>query len=185
MDAIPIPDPPLTDGDLLLRYRRESDVHALVAALQDPEISRWTRVPFPYTEADAREFLTASEEQRLAGLHLNLLVTDTSSAALLGAVGLMRAEGAPDVGEMGYWTARAARGRNVCPRAVVLLRDWGTRALGLRRVEALIDTANAPSQRVAEKAGFADTGELRPCPRIEGATGLTHRVYAWEPTSAA
>jgi len=35
------------------------------------------------------------------------------------------------------------------------------------------------------KAGFTDTSEVRVTPRVEGATDLTHRVYAWEPTSAA
>ena len=185
MDAIPLPDPPLTDGGLLLRYRSKADLDALVAALQDPEIPRWTNVPSPYTLDTAREFLALSEEQRLAGAHLNLLVSDAATGTLLGAVGLMREETAPDVGEIGYWTAREARGRGVCPRAVVLIRDWGVRALGLRRVEILVDAENVPSQRVAEKAGFTDTGEVRVAPRVEGATGLTHRAYAWEPTSAA
>jgi hypothetical protein len=51
----------LSDGDILLRPFTEDDVPAIVAACQDPEIPRWTRVPSPYTEADARAFVAGSE----------------------------------------------------------------------------------------------------------------------------
>jgi RimJ/RimL family protein N-acetyltransferase len=58
-----------------------------------------------------------------------------------------------------------ARGRGVATRAVRLLSDWAVRELGLTRVEILVHEDNAPSLRVAEKAGFRDTGELTRLPR--------------------
>jgi RimJ/RimL family protein N-acetyltransferase len=184
MEAIPLPDPPLTDGVITLRAKREEDLDAITAALQDPEIPRWTRVPSPYTLEIAQEWFVQSEALRLAGEHLNLLTVDAETGALLGSVGLMRDAALPGVGELGYWTAKEARGRGLCVRAVVLLRDWGVATLGLRRVEILVDAENAPSRRVAEKAGFTDTGELRVAPRVEGATEPSHKAYAWDPISA-
>ena len=45
---------------LVLRPYRPGDVEAVHRACQDSEIQRWLRVPSPYTEADAVEFVTAS-----------------------------------------------------------------------------------------------------------------------------
>ena len=42
------PDPPLTDGVVLLRTVRDSDVPAIVEACQDPDIKRYTSsIPDP------------------------------------------------------------------------------------------------------------------------------------------
>ncbi|MGH2801119.1 MAG: GNAT family N-acetyltransferase [Thermoleophilaceae bacterium] len=46
----------LSDGEIALRPFIEDDVPAITAACQDPEIPRWTLVPSPYTEEDARAF---------------------------------------------------------------------------------------------------------------------------------
>src|SRR3954466_5430595 len=68
----------LSDGVITLRRAAEADVPALVAACQDPEIPRWTAVPSPYTEADARAFLTTLPEERF-------LIVDADDR-LLGAI---------------------------------------------------------------------------------------------------
>jgi len=56
MPAIELPDPPLSDGAVVLRGFESSDVPALVAACQDPLISRFTLVRSPYGEDDARAY---------------------------------------------------------------------------------------------------------------------------------
>ena len=50
----------LEDGDVVLRPFVDEDVPAIVAACQDPEIPRWTSVPSPYTEDDARRYLAGA-----------------------------------------------------------------------------------------------------------------------------
>jgi len=81
--ALPLPDPPLTDGTIALREKTEADVPALVAALQDPLIPRYTRVPSPYGEREARQFLVEQRRRREEGIELSLLIVDAGSAALL------------------------------------------------------------------------------------------------------
>jgi RimJ/RimL family protein N-acetyltransferase len=162
--------PTLRDGDLVLRPKHAGDVAALTAACQDPEIPRWTLVPSPYTEADARAFIAASEREATAGKAVNLLAVDAADGRLLGSFSLMELDRAPGYGEIGYWVAADARGRGVATRAVRLLADWGRRELGLTKLEILPHRDNAPSRRVAERAGFRDTGELRACPRAPHAT---------------
>jgi RimJ/RimL family protein N-acetyltransferase len=159
--------PTLRDGDLVLRPKHAEDVDAITAACQDPEIPRWTLVPSPYTRADAEAFLARSAEEEAAGQSANLLAVDVRDGTLLGSASVMGLDREPGYGEIGYWVAAEARGRGVATRAVRLLSDWAVRELGLTRLEILAHKDNAPSRRVAEKAGFHDTGELAPLPRAD------------------
>ena len=64
---IVLPGEPLVDGPTALRAWRDSDLDSLVAACQDPEISRWTRVPYPYGPSDARNYLLQRHDALHAG----------------------------------------------------------------------------------------------------------------------
>jgi RimJ/RimL family protein N-acetyltransferase len=156
--------PTLRDGDLVLRPKRIEDVDAITAACQDPEIPRWTLVPSPYTRADAEAFLRSSAEDEAAGRSANFLAVDAGDR-LLGSFSVMELDREPGYGEIGYWVAAEARGRGVATRAVRLLAQWALAELGLTRIEILAHKDNPASRRVAEKAGFADTGELTGAPR--------------------
>jgi RimJ/RimL family protein N-acetyltransferase len=171
--------PTLRDGDLVLRPKHAGDADALTAACQDPEIARWTLVPSPYSRDDALAFIAAGAAEADAGRAVQLLAVDAGSDALLGSFGLMELDREPGYGEIGYWVAAAARGRGVATRGTRLLADWARRELGLTRIEILPHRDNRASRRVAEKAGFRDTGELRAAPR--GAAGPADlAVYAWD-----
>ena len=160
MPALRLPDPPLRDGEIVLRAWRLSDVAALTAACQDPEIPRWTVVPSPYTEQHARDFIAGCAEDRAAGRELALAVVD-SNDKLLGAIGLGRFDWEDGKAEIGYWIAREARRRAVGARATRLLAGWALTELGMERVELLANPENEGSQRLAERAGFTREGLLR------------------------
>jgi RimJ/RimL family protein N-acetyltransferase len=142
----------LEDDVVRLRPFEEGDVPAIVAACQDPEIPRWTAVPSPYTEADARAWLESDEEKSFA-------VVDRASDELLGSIGVRHLDGG--TGEVGYWVKREARGRGVATRALGLVARWALVDKGLGRFQLRADVANEASQRVAEKAGFVREGVLR------------------------
>jgi RimJ/RimL family protein N-acetyltransferase len=170
--------PTLREGDLVLRPKRAADVDAITAACQDPEIQRWTLVPSPYGRADAESFLAGSAEEEAAGRSANFLAVTADDDGLLGSFSLMGLDRGPGYGEIGYWVAAEARGRGIATRAVRLLAEWGRTALALTRIEVLPHRDNAASRRVAEKAGFADTGTLAPLPRDVGGEPV-YAVYAW------
>src|SRR5215218_8269909 len=144
--------PTLSDGVVVVRAARAADIPAIVAACRDPEISRWTRVPWPYTREDAERFLAIAEAEARAGQGVALAVTD-SADRFVGTIGLMELE-REGYGEIGYWTAAESRGRGLTSRAVALVRDWAHATLGLTTIEILPHRDNVPSQRVAERAGF-------------------------------
>jgi RimJ/RimL family protein N-acetyltransferase len=171
--------PTLRDGDLVLRPMRPEDADAITAACQDPEIPRWTFVPSPYARADAEQFIARNAEEAAAGKTVNLLAVDARDGRLLGSFGLMEIGREPGYGEIGYWVAGGARGRGIATRATRLLADWARTELGLSRLEILPHKDNTPSRRVAEKAGFRDSGALMAAPR-GGVEEPVFAVYVWD-----
>ncbi len=161
MSRIVLPAQDLADGPTALRPWRESDVPALVAVCQDPEIPRWTRVPSPYGEADARLYLEQRHDAVQNGTSAPFAIVASDDGRLLGSISLMRFSWIDARAEVGYFLAREARGQGHAVRAVRLICAWGFDALGLGRIDLLVGTGNAPSQRVAERAGFIREAVLR------------------------
>jgi RimJ/RimL family protein N-acetyltransferase len=167
MRSIPLPDPPLTDGEIQLRAWERRDAAAVTAACQDPEIPRWTVVPYHYTERHARDFINGTAADLASGRELALAIVD-SDDRLAGAVGLANFDWPDLKGEIGYWVAAEARGRSLGTRATRLLAVWAIEQLGLERVELLVNPRNEASQRLAERAGFTREGTLRRYRRRHG-----------------
>jgi len=145
----------LRDGELVLRDWTENDVPALAVAINDEEIAHWIPlIPYPYTENDAREFLSgdvAPAEHRMA---------ITMDGAVAGGIG-MGVDSHEYRGTIGYWVAASARGQGICTRALRLLSRHALDELELQRLELITDPDNVASQRVAEKVGFRREGVLR------------------------
>jgi RimJ/RimL family protein N-acetyltransferase len=158
---------PLSDGEIALREWRREDLPAMAAMLDDEQIVRWTRVPFPYRESDAHDFLARGDAERERGEGINLGVFDAASGEVLGSISLRLASWADLRGQLGYLVGAHARGRGVAPRAIRLVSAWGFQTLGLERIEILVHPDNAPSQRAAEKAGFKREGVLRSYTRVK------------------
>jgi RimJ/RimL family protein N-acetyltransferase len=170
--------PTVSDGVVTVRPLREADIPAIVAACQDPEIPRWTRVPSPYTREDAERYLAIAATEARAGEAVALAVADAGDDRFLGTIGLMEIS-ADGYGEIGFWTAPEARGRGATTRAVVLVRDWARDELGLTTIEILSHRDNVPSQRVAAHAGFADAGELRTILRMPPDRRDGYMTFRW------
>ena len=170
--------PRLTDGVIALRALEERDIPAIVAACRDPEIPRWTRVPSPYTTDDAHTYLAIARADAAVGVGLSLAIADAGDA-FIGTIGLMDVDRGLGSGELGYWTAAPARGRGVTVRAIVLLRDWAARELGLTSLDILPHEDNMPSRIVAERAGFTWTGEHTTITRMPPGRQRGYRVHRW------
>lgn len=163
--ALP-PRPELTDGVALLRRPVEADVPAIVAAVRDPLVVHFTRVPTPYAESDALDFLRTSVEQGWAESTTAVFgVCDAADpGTLLGMVGLHDIDLTGDPGgvaEVGYWMAPAGRGRGLMTRAVRLISTWGVEELGLTRITWYAVAGNEASRHVAEANGYVVEGLLR------------------------
>ena len=158
----PPPDPPLTDGTVVLRLPRDADASAIAAACRDPEIARWIPVPTPYRLEDATAFVAFAAEAWSTGREPTFVIADATSRTLVGTIAIHRRLDEPAKAAVGYWLAPEARGCGAATRAVRLVVRWAfTVEPNLIRMELLTLVGNEASGRVALRAGFAREGVLR------------------------
>jgi RimJ/RimL family protein N-acetyltransferase len=148
--APPPPLEPLRDEQIALRGYATTDVDDLVAALQDPEIARWTNVPSPYLRGHALDFLARGAD---AFGERTFAIRDAGDGRLLGAIGVRLADDR-SFAELGYWVAKDERGRGVATRAIELASVWVLADLAIPEARIYVHEANAASLRAAEKAAY-------------------------------
>ena len=166
---MPLSVPDLHDDVVALRPPHPGDVAAITAAAQDPDISRFTMVPSPYGVADAVAYVTSSQAAWRSSSRVSFVIVERDAGTLLGTVGIHHLDWDTHAAEIGYWVAAPARGAGVATRALRLAAGWALDDLDLRRLEALVFTDNPRSRRVAERAGFVNTG-VAPA-RVEHSSG--------------
>lgn len=132
--------------------------------LNDPVLYRNTlRVPHPYTEKDADEWLVHNRERReQLGREVNWVIRHATHG-LIGGIGCFWKTGPEGhCDEIGYWLAEPWRGQGVMSEVVRAFSDWlfATRP-ALVRLEAIVFAHNPASGRVLEKAGYVREGYLR------------------------
>lgn len=153
--------PRLADDEIRLRPFRDDDVPGVALACSDPLTQMYTRVPFPYDEEDAREFVVGAAGRRMIGESMDLAVASRDDDRLLGAIGLIVDRHDADRAEIGYWVAPHERGRGVAGRALALLATWAVTEGGFARLDLQAALANEASIRVAGRCGFVREATLR------------------------
>ena len=146
-------------GRLQLRPWTPYDESDLVRGANDPEVTRYTGLPSPYTAENARAFVAGAARWWAEGTAAHWAVRDATTGDLLASVGLM----AIGRGEatISYWTMPEARGRGATSEAVAAVCRWGFDALGLVRIGWACCVGNYASRAVAQKAGFTIEGGTR------------------------
>jgi 8-oxo-dGTP diphosphatase len=112
------------------------------------------RVPFPYREELAREWIASAAEQIEAGAAFHLAITQ--AGALVGCIGLTLKRSA--LPEIGYWIGRKFWGQGLAREAAEGLLAWAEAQLGLTEFEASALTDNLASQAVLRHLGFVQEG---------------------------
>lgn len=161
---------------LLLRPGFAEDAPALARAIGEEVIVRnLATAPWPYGEAEARDFLSKPHDPALPRM-LIVERNGTDTPTLVGACGLHRKPSGAI--EMGYWVARPHWNRGIATEAGAALVEIA-RALRLQRIEASHFVDNPASGRVLEKLGFRDTGLTAPqysCARGGDAMARLYRL---------
>jgi GNAT superfamily N-acetyltransferase len=143
----------MTNEDLEIRFGRPSDLHDLVALLQelfsieadftpDPERQRRGLALLLDGAADHRVFVVEGEGRAVGMATVQVLI----STAEGGPVGLVE-----DV-----VVAPEHRGRGLGRRLLAAVEGWAYQR-GLARLQLLADRENAPALRFYEQAGWAPT----------------------------
>jgi len=156
---IPQPSIPTHDG-LLLRPWKAEDAPAVHVAFQDSVIRQWHH----YATESVGEALDMIEGWRTeweGETNAYWAVAEEGTDRLLGRVALRNIVLPAGAAEVAYWTASAARGQGVAPRAVTALTRWAFESVGFHRIELTHAVRNEASCRVAAKAGFDLEGTKR------------------------
>jgi RimJ/RimL family protein N-acetyltransferase len=147
---------PLTTERLVLSRPSHADIPEIIALANDFDIARrLTRMPYPYTEADAHQFLDDIVPNEAAWK-----VTLRDSGAMLGVVGLTQQDDG-DTAEFGYWYGRAHWGSGYATEAGRAVVDHAFGEAGIRMLLSGYFEGNTASGRVLRKLGFTETGRSR------------------------
>lgn len=154
----------LTDGKITLRPYGMKDIKPSWEAIQESikEMSPW--MPFAneyFTIADERKWVKQTFKGWKNGTEYAFAITDDKGNEIIGSCGLNNFGLESLHANLGYWVRTTRTGNGTATAAVRLLAGWGFKTLGLKRIEILVATGNARSQRVAEKAGATREGILR------------------------
>jgi RimJ/RimL family protein N-acetyltransferase len=146
---------PLLTPRLLLRRSLPEDAGTISVYRSDPEVHRyqgWERTDHAGVRAEIEDM--AGRHPGEHGGWVQLSVQERASGALVGDVGLSRAEGEPGVIKVGYTIDPAFQSRGYATEAIAALVAYAFDTLGAEVVRAYASAENVPSIRVAEKVGM-------------------------------
>jgi len=139
---------------LFLRPAWPEDAAAIHAAIADEAVVRnLARVPWPYTEADARWFASQPQDERLPRCLITL--PGAAGSEVIGCVGLAQDGGEV---ELGYWIARRHWGQGYATEAARAMLTLA-RGIGHQRIVARHFLDNPASGRVLRHLGFRPMAE--------------------------
>jgi RimJ/RimL family protein N-acetyltransferase len=146
---------PLFETDrLILRPRTIDDLEASLALDRDPEVVRYVAGPWSDPPRHRQFVLDRINHPYPSGMGYWVIAEKTSPSMLVGWILLIPCDAVgPDI-EIGWRFIRAIWGKGYATEAARTILRHGFETLGLERVIAEIDTANARSLRVAEKLGL-------------------------------
>ncbi|QIQ86650.1 GNAT family N-acetyltransferase [Erythrobacter sp.] len=145
---------------LLLRPIWPEDWQGVLGGIADEGVVRnLARAPWPYGEAEAREFASRPFDP----CEPTFLVTRAADGAVIGCTGFGPLEGSDTSRtgpvELGYWIARPFWGQGFATeagRAVLAI----ARVLGVREIHGSHFLDNPASGAVLRKLGFEPTGQV-------------------------
>ena len=175
--------PVLETERLVLRAPRFEDAKAVVTLANDRRVAENTaRIPHPYRQADADEWITGVT----AGACKETFLI-TLDGAPIGACGLdMRDAPTP---ELGYWLGAQYWGHGFATEAARAVIDYAFEHLEHDALQAGARVSNPASRRVLEKCGFQWTGvglyriramnSSAPCDRFRLDRGIWTSLKSW------
>lgn len=148
-----------------------ADLDDMAALLGDPDVM--TYYPAPKTRDEAMQWIDWNRGLYLSRGHGLWILTLAGSGEFVGDCGLtpQLIDGREEL-EVGYHVRPGLQGHGYATEAAAAARDFARDRLGARRLTAVINPANLPSRRVAEKIG------LRPEKRTTDWGGRDIVLYA-------
>ncbi|MFN2398499.1 MAG: GNAT family N-acetyltransferase [Gemmatimonadaceae bacterium] len=153
--------PTIPTKRLILRPFVLTDAADVQRMARDKEIASTTvKIPHPYEDGMAEEWISTHQEAFESDEGLNLAITSRDTGLLVGSVGL-RMQREHQRAELGFWVGKPFWGRGYCTEAAAAMVRHGFEAMGLNRIYAYYLSRNPASGRVLEKIGMTHEGRSR------------------------
>lgn len=149
--------------DIRIRRYELDDAASVVEAVWESLTDLQPWMPWCHSEysiVDSRSWLEMQVPAFDAGAAFEFAIVSTGGD-YLGGCGLNQIDKNNNRANLGYWVRSTATRRGVATAAVRLLHEWAFRNTDLVRLEIVVATDNAASQRVADKSGAVREGILR------------------------
>lgn len=158
--ALP-PIEPLFTPRLVLREVAEADLDDLLVVNGDAAVTTFLPYATWASRADAQAWLQRMQALTASGSARQLVLQRRDDGRVIGGVLMFRHYPGSRRLELGYVLGRAHWGGGWMHEALQGLCSFAFGPLGLRRLEAEVQPANGPSQRLLERLGFVREGRLR------------------------
>jgi len=140
-----------------LRPLTELDIAELVPLIGAREVAETTlRIPHPYEEKHAREFLASPLKEN----ELRLIIRTRSQGLLCGGIGL-HPDSEHKRAELGYWIGVPFWGNGYATEAASTVVRYGFENFDLNRIYAAHFAGNDASGKVLRKIGMCYEGRMR------------------------
>jgi ribosomal-protein-alanine N-acetyltransferase len=141
---------------LLLRPPTEADIADITRLIGDWDVVKnLSRVPHPYLEEHAREYIARAAEERAKGSSYSFAITRKEDGAYLGQSGLHLKDG---VFETGYWLGKPYWKMGYATEAAKRTIEFAFHNLKATKVIAGWFHDNPASGHVLDKLGFKPDG---------------------------
>ncbi len=153
--------PTLAGTRLRLRWLTPGDVDALFEVFGDPEVVRYWSSPALETPEDAQELLESIHQYFAEKTLFQWGIALAADDRVIGTCTLAEVDAGNLRAELGFALGSAWWQQGYVTEALGVLLRFAFDELGLRRLEADIDTRNEASIRTVEKLGFRREGLMR------------------------
>jgi RimJ/RimL family protein N-acetyltransferase len=151
--------PVLETARLRLRPPRDGDVDDIVMYAGNPDVALPTaKIPHPYTEQDARDWLKWTAQAAVNGTEYTFILEDKANGRLMGAFAL-RVFREDRSGVIGYWLGAPYWNRGFTTEAAERIARYAFEELDLTMLRSSAIPSNVASIRVQEKLGMRHAGE--------------------------
>jgi [ribosomal protein S5]-alanine N-acetyltransferase len=158
--------PEITTDRLVLRALALADAPDVARLAGRREVADTTiSIPHPYSEQQARDWITARTGPQSVGKETVFAITLKRDRRLIGGVGLREINLVHSHAEMGFWIGVDWWGQGYATEAARAVVGFAFDQLGLNRVYAHHMVRNPASGRVLAKIGMKPEGLLRQCVR--------------------
>jgi ribosomal-protein-alanine N-acetyltransferase len=155
MTLPPWPSRPLAHGSVLLRAVSPADAGMARELSTDPYVPQTGSLSFNASIDDARAWIARQRGRHSKGAGFSFTIALASGDQAVGHCGLWLKDLDAGLATAGYAIAPSQRKCGYATDALLALTGFGWTLPGLSRILLHIEPWNIPSQRTAERAGYA------------------------------